>query len=99
MGHQADDVAGLIADSGDVVHRPIRVVDVAQHDTLLITKLRECLLRARVITLEMVDRQAQQFAGGNLAGQPGMARPEPPGNGPANKSKAPALSAGPREQT
>ena len=37
--HQADDVAPLVADSGDVVDRAIWVVDVAQHDPVIALQL------------------------------------------------------------
>ena len=41
MGHEPHHVAAFVADSGDVVHRPIRVDDIAQDDAVFALQLPE----------------------------------------------------------
>ena len=51
-----DHVAGLVADAGDVVDRAVGVVDVAQHDPVLVPQPRQGGGVADVAALEVVDR-------------------------------------------
>ena len=63
MGHEPDDVALGRADAGDVVRRPVGVVDVAEHDALVGPQFGERALRAGVVAFEVVDREAEHFTG------------------------------------
>jgi hypothetical protein len=59
VGHQADHVAALVAHAGDVVGRPVWVVDVAEHDPVLGSKHGERVGFGGVVALEVVDRDRQ----------------------------------------
>ena len=58
--HDADDVAGLVADRGDVAHRAVRVAaDVAGDDPALGLELVERVLVGDVAALAVLDRDAR----------------------------------------
>ena len=59
MGHQPDHVAALTADTGYFVDRPVRIVDIAQDDPVLVPQPGERPGVAGVVALEVVDRHRQ----------------------------------------
>src|SRR5215212_5061893 len=61
--HEADDVAALVADACDVVHRPIGVLQVAQHDATFVFELRDRRGVGEVVPLVVGDGQGQLFPG------------------------------------
>src|ERR687890_2021249 len=63
MRHDADDVAALITDARDMVSRPVRVLQVAQHHATFLLQLRERLRIGEVVPLVVGDRQVKFFAG------------------------------------
>ena len=74
MRHQADDVAALVADAGDVVERAVGVVArcVAEDDPALGLELGEHLRRGEVAAGRVLDRDREHVA--HLAGaRPGRA--------------------------
>ena len=69
MRHEADDVAGLVADPGDVVARAVRVLDVPHHDPLLRPGAVASAVVADVVALEVVDRDPQDLTDRRLVGE------------------------------
>ena len=66
MGHQTDHVPGLVAHACDIAHRPVRVVDIGEHDLIVRPELRQRLGAAREIALEVIDGNRQFLS--NLGG-------------------------------
>lgn len=59
MRHETDDVATFIANSGNVVHGPVGVADITQHNAPLGLEGVEGLGTGRVVPLEVVDGHPQ----------------------------------------
>src|SRR5829696_5624259 len=62
MRHDTDDVAALVADASDVVRRAVWVLQVAQHDALLVLQPRKRLRVGEVVSLVVGNGQNQLFA-------------------------------------
>ena len=75
--HQPDDVAGLVADAGDVVEAAVRVLHVADDDAVVGPELGQRLGVAHVVALEVVDRDAQHVAGARRAREHRRVRLDP----------------------
>ena len=72
MGHQADHVAGPVADAGDVVDRAVGVVDVAEHHPVLVPELGQRVGVAGVVALEVVDGNAELGPDRHAGGEDGV---------------------------
>src|ERR1700678_2776777 len=75
MGHEARDIAGFIADAGDVAQRTIRIaalgqlalgVGVLPENSVVLFQLLQGGLVREVAALAVGDGQAQDFSGRNL---------------------------------
>ena len=89
--HQADDVASLIADAGDVVDRAIGVVDVAEDDPVVGLQLGQRLGVTGVVALEVVDRDAERLADRGRGGQHRVRGLDPELRDGAQELQAPVL--------
>src|SRR5215212_7196705 len=63
MRHDADNVAALVADAGDIMHRPVGVPEVAQHDAFFVFELRDRRGVGEVVPLVVGNGQGQLFPG------------------------------------
>ena len=53
----------LVGDPGDVVEAAVGIVDVAEHDAVVVAEPAQRVGIAHVVALEVVDRHAQHVAG------------------------------------
>src|SRR5690349_15244467 len=75
MWHQADDVAGFVANAGDIIEGAVRVgsfgwlalvVYITPKNLVVRLQLRQRLFVGEITTLAVRDGDAQKFAGWNL---------------------------------
>ena len=63
MRHQAHHVAARVQNAGDIAHRPIGIIQVAERDTVFGFQFVEGALVGYVAAFAVRDRQAQDLAG------------------------------------
>src|SRR5215217_6222992 len=77
MGHQPEDVARSVRDSGDIGDRTVRVVLVAEYDLTVRVELGEQLLVREVAPLAVLDGDGEALPGLGT-GREGRIRPLDP---------------------
>ena len=69
MRHEREDASCRVANAGDVVGRPVRVVVVAEKDLVVLFQLTEDVLGRVVSTLAVCDGDAERCLFGEVVGK------------------------------